>query len=88
MAILILVSAPTMWLKLVLLLGLVGLNVWAIRNLQPSVAAHALTPQTLHLRYGDNLSLETAAVSLAAALAGAGIGGWAGYLQRSLRRRP
>ncbi|MCB0117048.1 MAG: hypothetical protein KDD84_23270, partial [Caldilineaceae bacterium] len=67
-AILILVLAPTMWLKLVLLLGLVGLNVWAIRNLRsPLATAHALTPQTLHLRYGDSLNLELPRSSLAAA---------------------
>jgi ABC-2 type transport system ATP-binding protein len=67
-ALLIAVLVPNLWLKVLMLVVLASLNVWAIRMLRaPLNTAHRLTPQMLQLRYGDSLRADLRRSSLVTA---------------------
>lgn len=68
MALLIAVFVSSVWLKLLLLAGLLALNIWAIRTLlAPLGAAHMLTEDELHLRYGAGVQAVLPRTALLAA---------------------
>jgi ABC-type multidrug transport system ATPase subunit len=67
-ALLIVVLVSQGWLKFLLLILLLALNLWAIRMVRaPLGTAHQLTPQTLELRYGSSLRADLSRSNLVAA---------------------